>query len=150
MVRQRLKFFGLVSWILFLFSALPVAAAEYVSVSKDGVNMRSAPSTDSEILWEVFRGFPLKVLARQDKWVQVIDFEGDKGWIYSPLLSEQKTHIVKVDTANMRSGPGTNYEVVAKVKYGVVFRPVSNDGEWTKVVHDDGTEGWMYNNLMWP
>ncbi len=135
---------------LFLFLAVSSFAAEFVSVKKDGVNMRSGPSTDKEILWEVFKDFPLKVIKRQGKWVQAEDFEGDRGWVYGPLLSNKKTVIVKGDTVNMRVGPGTSYEIVATVKYGVVFTPVDRDGDWLKVAHNDGTEGWIFSKLLWP
>ncbi len=134
---------------LFL-AAATVAAGQYVSVKKDGVNIRSKPNTSSEILWEVFKGFPLKVLETKGKWARTVDFEGDKGWIYRPLLSDKKTVIVKVNTANMRIGPGKAYEVVATVKYGVVFTPVDREGDWVKVRHDDGTTGWIHKNLLWP
>ncbi len=125
-------------------------AAEYVSVKRDGVNIRSGPNTNQEILWEVFKNFPLKVVNHQAKWAQVVDFEGDQGWIYSPLLSKTKTVIVKVKTANMRVGPGKNYEVSATVKYSVVFKVLEIEGDWVKVVHDDGTSGWIYSKLLWP
>lgn len=133
-----------------LVSAGAAVSAEYGSVAKDGVNLRSGPDTNKEILWEVFKGFPLQVLDRQGQWAQVVDFEGDKGWIYAPLLAKQKTVIVKVKTANMRGGPGTNYEMVATVKYGVVFQPLEKDGEWVKVRHEDGTTGWIFEKLLWP
>ncbi len=137
---------------LFLFLSLASAsfAADYVSVKKDGVNIRSGPDTKKEVLWEVFRDFPLKVLSRQGKWAQIQDFEGDKGWIYSPLLSKDKTVIIKVKSANMRSGAGKNYEVIATVKYGVVFDYVKREGDWFQLKHEDGTTGWIFNSLLWP
>lgn len=130
--------------------AAPAAAAEYASVSKDGVNIRSGPATDKEILWELFKGFPLQILERKGQWVQIVDFEGDKGWIYTPLLSKEKTVIVRADSGNLRVGPGTNYEIAASVKYGVVFKPLERRGEWVKVQHADGTSGWMHDKLLWP
>jgi SH3-like domain-containing protein len=126
------------------------SAAEYVSVKKDGVNIRSGPDTKQEVLWEVFKNFPLKVLQRKGKWAQVVDFEGDKGWIYSPLLSKKKTLIVKVNMANMRVGAGKDYEIMASVKYGVVFTPLEKEAEWVKVKHEDGTSGWIYEKILWP
>lgn len=139
--------------VLILFFSLLSAAAygeEYVSVSKDGTNIRSGPGTDKEILWEVFKGFPLKVVKKENKWIQVTDFEGDTGWISAPLVTKEATVIVKADTANMRVGAGKNYEIMANVKYGVVFTPVEKEGEWVKVKHDDGTSGWMHYKLLWP
>ena len=136
--------------LFLLFSGMTVQAAEYVSIKKDGVNIRSGPSTKNPVLWEVFKGFPLKVLARKNDWVQVVDFEGDKGWIYASLLTNRKTVIVKVDTANMRSGPGTNFEIIATAKKQVVFAPVSQKGAWIKVNYKDEITGWMHNSLVWP
>jgi len=134
-----------------LLSASPLqAAGNHVSVSKDGVNIRSGPSTKSEVIWEVFRGFPLKILKRKGKWAKTVDFEGDRGWIYAPLLSNKKTVIVKVKNANLRVGPDTKYEIAATARYGVVFTPVDRDGDWIKVKHEDGTTGWIHKDLVWP
>lgn len=127
-----------------------VSAAEYLTVKKDGVNIRSGPSTNDEVLWEVFQGFPMEILKREGDWAKCQDFEGDQGWIHTDLLSTDKTVIVKKKVVNMRAGAGTNYETVATVKYGVIFTPLEKDGDWIKVKHEDGTVGWMANSLIWP
>lgn len=134
---------------LFLFAATN-AAAEFGSVKKDGVNIRSAPNTKAEILWEVFKDFPLEILQRQGKWAKIKDFEGDTGWIYAPLLSKNKTVIVKAKSINMRVGAGKNYEILATVKYGVVFDLVKQEGDWAQMKHEDGTTGWIHSSLIWP
>lgn len=143
-----------VGWVVVfaaMFLLLPgVAAAEYASVQRDKVNIRSGPSTNNEILWEVFRGFPLKILERKGDWARIIDFEDDKGWIYAPLIDGTKRVIVRVKLANLRVGPSTNYEVVATVRYGVVFEPLERRRDWIKVQHADGTVGWMSDSLLWP
>lgn len=134
-----------------LLLLLPATAlAEYVSVQREKVNIRSGPGTNHEVLWEVFRGFPLQVLERRGEWARIVDFEGDQGWIYTPLISRDKRQIVRVNTANMRVGPGTNYEVMATVRYGVVFEPLERRREWIKVQHTDGTTGWINDQLLWP
>lgn len=136
--------------ILFSFCT-PALAAEYISIKKDGVNIRSGPSTKkTEILWEVFKDFPLQVVKRKGDWIQAKDFEGDQGWVFANLAGKNKRVIVKVNTANMRTGPGKDFELVATVKYGVVFTPKEKDGDWIQVRHEDGTSGWIYNKLIWP
>ena len=135
---------------LIIFYSSTAFAATYVSIKKDGVNIRSGPGTKKEILWEVFKDFPLQVLKKKGKWTQTVDFEGDKGWVYSQLLSNKKTVIVRVKTANMRFGPGKNYEILATVKYGVVFKVLKTEGDWVKVSHVDGTDGWLFKSLLWP
>lgn len=136
--------------VCLLTAAPALAAGKHVSVGKDGVNIRSGPSTKSEVIWEVFRGFPLKTLKKKGKWVNVVDFEGDRGWIYAPLLSSRKTVIVKVKNARLRVGPDTKYEIAATAKYGVVFTPIDRDGDWIKVRHENGTTGWIHKDLVWP
>ncbi|HIJ91359.1 MAG: SH3 domain-containing protein [Desulfobulbaceae bacterium] len=126
------------------------SGTEHVSVLKDRSNIRSGPDTNKEILWTVFKGFPLQVIARQGKWAHVVDFDGDKGWITTDLIAKQKTVIVKADTANLRVGAGKDYEIAASVKHGVVFTPLSTEGDWTKVKHADGTTGWILSKLLWP
>ncbi len=146
--KRTTRILGIIA--LSLFWVTPLMAAEYGSISKDGVNIRSGPSTKDEIYWEVFKDFPLKVVKRQGDWVKTVDFEGDSGWIYAPLLKKKKTVIVKVKKANLRIGPGKNYEVVASALYGVVFYPGKRDGEWMQVSHSDGTKGWIHRSLVWP
>jgi len=102
---------GFITALAIVFFAVTCFADEYASVKKDGVNIRSGPSTKNKVIWEVFESFPLQVLERNNKWAHVIDFEGDKGWIYETLIRDKKTVIVKVETANMRSGPSKDNKV---------------------------------------
>ena len=70
---------GVLATVIVTLSTVSVVAAEFVSVVKDGVNMRSGPATSNEILYQLPAGYPLKVLARKGKWLKVSDFENDKG-----------------------------------------------------------------------
>ncbi|MCI5219228.1 MAG: peptide-binding protein [Candidatus Electrothrix sp. LOE2] len=124
-------------------------AAEYVSVVKDGVNLRSGPTTSHEVLFQLPAGYPLKVLEREKKWIKVSDYEDDKGWIYAGLVSKTPYVIVKADEGNVRSGPGTNYDKVGKVVRDVILKKVGTDGDWFKISHPELT-GWIYSNLVWP
>ena len=142
-------FFTLIGAMFFLLAST-ATAEEYVSVLKNGANIRSGPDAKKEILWTVFKGFPLQVKERQGKWAQVVDFEGDKGWIFTDLLAKEKTVIVKAATANLRVGAGKDYEIAAEVKHGVVFKPLETEGDWVKVKHADGTSGWILGRLLWP
>ncbi len=128
----------------------PGQAVEYVSVTKDGANVRSAPDPKKDVLWEVFKDYPLQVVKRQKDWVQVKDFEGDEGWIYANLINKERHVIVKANNANLRFEPKKDGKLVAAVKYGVVFTPLEKKGEWLKVKHEAGTTGWILDSLIWP
>ena len=146
---QRL-FLGTVVALFILSLSAAALAAEYVSVKKDGVNIRSGPDTKNSVVWQVFESFPLEVIKREGKWLNVVDFEGDKGWIYETLISSKKTVIVNVDTANMRAGSSTDDALVATVKKGVVFEVLEIKGDWMKLRYKNEITGWMHNSLIWP
>ena len=49
-------------------------------------NVRSGPGLEHAALWEVWRGYPFKVLRRQDGWLQVTDGDEVEGWIFIRLV----------------------------------------------------------------
>jgi len=132
-------------------TSCPVYSAEYVSVTKDGVNVRTGPSTSNPVYMELFEGYPLKVVDKKGDWFKVTDFENDSGWVYSPLLEKRDNVIVNASSrANMRSGPSTGNAVVATLERGVVLELLERQGKWVEVRHASGTQGWIYAPLVWP
>jgi len=130
------------------------AGMTMVSVSGEKVNLRKGPSTSDPIIWELGKGFPLKVVGSKGSWYKVLDFENDVGWIYKNLVSRKPHLIVKVNKnsrhqINIRSGPGTAYQVVGKAQYGVVFETLQRKSGWVKVRHETGFTGWIERSLLW-
>lgn len=138
--------------LILIFSVPALCLAErIVSVKKDNVNVRTGPGTNFPVYMEVFKGYPLKVLQEKDEWLQVSDFENDKGWIYSKLVTPGTTVIVNGKKAvNMRTTPSTKATVVASVDRGVILTKLATEGKWIKVQHSQGTIGWIYAPLLWP
>ena len=147
-------------WILLLLMFMTwsvcgqAAGMTMVSVSGEKVNLRKGPSTSDPIIWELGKGFPLKVVGSKGRWYKVSDFENDVGWIYKNLVSRKPHLIVKVnknskDQINIRSGPGTAYQVVGKAQYGVVFETLQRKSGWVKVRHETGFTGWIKRSLLW-
>ena len=130
------------------------AEIKMVSISGDIINMRSGPGEKYKVQWELGKGFPLRVLARKGNWLKVTDFEGDTGWVYKKLTSNSSHLIVKVHKnkkkkVNIRTGPGTNYRIVGKAYYGVVFKTLKRGKGWVKVRHENGLTGWIKRSLLW-
>ena len=151
----KLKSVSLGAYFIFwtiLFFCSNGLAADFVSVNKDGVNLRSGPDIKSDILYELPKGYPLKVIEKKNGWFKVSDYENDRGWIYSSLISNDRYVIVKAKEANMRSGPGTNYKIVGEVYREVVLKKISVQNKWVKVSHPllPGGKAWIYQNLIWP
>ena len=139
--------------VMLLFSAA-LARAEMISILGLKVNMRSGPGTKHAVLWELGRGYPLKVLDRKGDWLKVTDFENDVGWVYRKLTVRSPHLIVKVfkdkqRKINIRSGPGTDYKIVGEAYYGVVFKTLERGHGWVKVQHENGVTGWVNRSLLW-
>ena len=138
-----------------VFSFIPSGVmGEMLSVHGDNINIRSGPGKQYRVRWEYGDGFPLKILKKKGKWVQVKDFEGDSGWVYKKLLVDKPRMIVKANrnqnkNINIRNGPGTKTKIIGKAYYGVVFTTVEQRSGWVKVRHESGLEGWIKRNLLW-
>ena len=124
-------------------------AAEYMSVARDGINLRSGPNTNTSVLFELPLGYPLEVIGKEGSWVKVSDYEGDKGYIQESLLSKTPYVIVKVKECNVRSGPSTKDAVVGNGAKDVIFQKVEQKGDWIKVSHPQ-LNGWVQKALVWP
>jgi SH3-like domain-containing protein len=124
-------------------------AGERVSVTRDIANVRALPGTQSDTLWQVEKYHPLQVIEKKGKWYRFKDFEGDTGWIHSSLVGKTPTVIVRVRRANIRTGPGTQYDVAFDADKGAPFKVLETKGRWKKIRHADGDEGWIFSSLVW-
>jgi SH3-like domain-containing protein len=128
--------------------------ATMLTVRGEKVNLRSGPGTAYSVKWIYGAGFPVKVLKEKGNWLQVIDFEQDSGWIHRSLLAEVSQVIVSAhrrsdSKINIRSGPGPDFDVVAKAYYGVVFESLGKDNGWIRIRHESGIDGWVQEDLVW-
>ncbi len=132
-------------------AALPAAArsSDFVSISGSSVNIRQQPTTRSDTVWELSKGYPLQVEQRRGKWLKVRDFEESLGWVFAPLTSKTPHRVVTVPTANLRAGPGPSHRVVGKLEQHEVVRTIGNRGNWAQVKREGGQRGWVAKRLTW-
>lgn len=125
-------------------------ARDMVAIDRPEVNMRTGAGTQHEAMWVLSRGYPLEVIKRQGKWLQVRDFENDKGWVFKSLTSTKKPHhVVKANNLNIRSGPSTRERIVGKAVKGEILTTQGRKGDWIKVKQDGGVSGWVARRLVW-
>ncbi len=62
-------------------------------------------------------------------------------------LAEERVAI-KAAIANIRSGPGTNYEVLWQVEQYHPFLEVKKSGKWIKVQDFEGDAAWIHETLV--
>lgn len=133
-----------------LASAPAVAQAQsMVSIAGSSVNMRAGPGTSNEVLWTLGRSYPLKVVSRQGRWLEVVDFENDRGWVARSLTGRVAHHIVKAPKANIRRGPGLQHRITGQAAYGELLRTREKRQDWVRIEREDGRTGWVARRLLW-
>ncbi len=140
-------------------------------VATGALNVRYGPDISYGAITAVYEGTYLTLLGRNSgsSWVKVRLNSGTEGWVNAslivpsvaisslPVLSGGSSGTTPPPTsggptatittaANVRSGPGTGYYVVAGVYPGQVLAVLGRNhtSEWVQVRLADGTTGWVY------
>ncbi|AEB10011.1 SH3 domain-containing protein [Desulfobacca acetoxidans] len=142
-----------VFWIVLLLVFVGVTAgyARTMSIARDRVNVRTKPSKRASILFQAPKGYPIVVKKKTRHWLYFEDWNGNKGWVYRPLVSAIPTTVIRVDTANVRKGPGTRRPLIAQAKQGEIYRVLGEQGDWVKIgyYYENEVVGWIYDDLVW-
>ena len=125
------------------------ALAERLTIKVPLANIRSGPGTKYDIMWNVEKYHPVVVLEKSGPWYHFRDFEGDKGWIHKSLVGKISSVITNKVKCNIRSGPGTNYDILFTVEEGIPFKVIKSKGNWIYIQHADGDRGWIHKSLVW-
>jgi len=97
------------------------------------VNIRSGPGTNYQIVGTVYQGTQVTVSQQQGDWYK-ITIGNTTGWVNGSYITVQAAAKVTVTgtTVNLRSGPGTNYDIVGQVAKGDTLTYLGSEGPGTK------------------
>ncbi len=60
-----------------------------------------------------------------------------------------KTYVmVDVNILNLRSGPGTNHEIIDQLSFGAILEVTDEQKEWLKVITMDSKSGWVHGDFV--
>jgi len=136
--------------LLFLLLLPALLPAQELCLKAARANLRAGPGTDAKKTWEVYENMPFMQLERKGDWLRVRDVDGDEHWVYRTLVdSSFKCVTVKAERANVRKGPGTNFDTWFVVEKYTSFKKVGTEGPWIKVEYE-GETMWLFANLAWP
>ena len=148
---RALFFFG---WCLLV--VIPTAASSantYMSLRSNKVHMRVGPGKIYPVIWVyVSRGVPLKVIGKNNEWLQVQDKDGETGWIYYRLLSKVRTSITTSNNVFLHYHPDNNADISARLMRHVVVMPTTCRNTWCKINVPSGEQtisGWVRRQYLW-
>jgi uncharacterized protein YgiM (DUF1202 family) len=154
-------------------------ADEWVAISSGGANVRSGPSSSASRLGTLRPGQALRVVSREDGWVQVASPNGSEtGWIYERLLeptaaqgqqgaaaqasdqpsgeqqqSPSQSERVRVagGTGTVRGGPSGKAGMLFGLPEGRELRVLSRHSNWV-LIEDPGSKqvGWIEESALAP
>ena len=145
-----MKKIALLLFISFFMIANPgLADAKMIMVDKEKANIRSGPGKEYKIAWSVPKYTPFEALCKYKKWYVVRDFEGDIGWVFETLVSQKKSVVIKVKSADIRSEPKKTADIIWKVEKGYPFKFIDKKGKWVNVQDADGESGCVETDMIW-
>lgn len=136
-----------------LFAALAFSgaavAADFRAVSEAAV-FYDAPTVRGKKLFVAPKGMPVEVVVSIDNWVKVRDRSGDLMWIEKKSVTDKRTVVVSVASAQLRDKPEDGGRVVLEASQDVSLELVeSSSSGWARVKHRDGVVAWVRANQVW-
>ncbi len=137
-------------FLLLLFAAPAVLAAEFRSIGTNAVPMYDAPSVKANALFVASKLYPVEVIVQVDNWTKVRDVAGDLAWVEKKDLSDTRTVVVTAALADVRERPEDSAPLVFQARQGVALEIVElGAGPWVKVRHRGGETGYVRATQVW-
>lgn len=128
-------------------TGLPIP--RFVSIRADEANLRVGPGGQYPIRWRLLRaGMPAQIVDEENQWREVALHDGERGWLYAPLLSGARTLYVAFDRAPLVASPDLNAPIVAFVEKRVVLRVDACKVDWCAVRKGE-IKGWIARHMVW-
>ena len=147
-VRSVRRLMILVLTVALICAAFPAQAATAIyQITTDKVNLRSAPSTDAEVLLLVRAGSEVRLLSsRDDGWCKV-SVNGTVGYMsldyltLSGIVNSQNTltAVVTASRLNVRASASTSGKQLGLALRGDTFTVTAMTGDWLAIVYNGKT-----------
>ncbi|MEW6577786.1 MAG: SH3 domain-containing protein [Chloroflexota bacterium] len=154
----------------FGLAATASAQAPTATVNTGALNIRSGPGIGYGVVFSVYRGVAMTLLARNAdaSWVRISLDNGIQGWVNSRYIATSYplfnlpvegtggpvgiTATVTSWGLNVRTGPGVGYARLTSIARGTVVSLLARtaDSSWVKVVLANGTVGWVNAGYVAP
>ena len=157
-MERFLKAAAVILILIFLIAASSATPARADSegagtVTASALNLRSEASTSSDVLSCLPRGTVVIVTGSADGWYQVI-CKGTAGYMSADYLDVSETAdasfgegTVTGNAVNLRSGPGTDYQIIGSRDKGSTLRVTGVSSNWYKV-ELDGSTGYIRSDYL--
>lgn len=137
---------------IILLWAEPIAKkVEYfAALGSSKVKLFKGPGSNYPLLYILTqRYYPVKVIGEFDHWCRVQCPDGDTGWIRKCYLSTKYRRSLLMEDGFLYSRDCENSAIVAKLYKNVFVRIKKQNKDWSYVVTNNKTTGWIQTKSLW-
>lgn len=121
----------------------------FVTLNAGEVNLRTGPGLRYPVKVVLKRdGLPVEIVKEFDVWRQIMDKDGDEGWVHKSMLSGRRGVIITGPVQTLLKKPEEGARPVVKLEPGVIAGLDRCDKEWCylKVA---SYKGWVKRKNVW-
>lgn len=131
------------------------SSPQKATVTTDGLNLRSEPSTQSKVIDTLSNGTVVTVLDKRADWLK-ISYDGAIGWIHSdyadihngssdipPKKMGSSNATISVSGLNVRSKPNLDGKILGQISKGTTVTIISEKNNWCEIEYANGNKGWV-------
>jgi N-acetylmuramoyl-L-alanine amidase len=143
---------------LLLITFALAARAEVMIVNSPGdgyLNLRTGPGGKFAIIMRMYHGTAVNTLEYAGNWARVEHESGAVGWAHRKYMvrydagpAKYRVYSPNDGFLNLRTGPGTGYAVIERMYNGTWVQILERSGNWVRVFHEYGSEGWAYSKYL--
>jgi len=118
-------------------------------VKPEALNIRKQPDTQSSFLTKLFRSDKVKILKEDSEFAKV-KIDKRIAYIHSSLCikSDENKANITASRVNIRSGPGTDFPVIAKGYKGMIVYILEKENDWYFIKIPAANTGYIYSKFI--
>ena len=154
---SRVDVNGTIGYIKSDYLTIPAGAASVAFKTTDGVNFRTGPSLEADIITSISLGTSVEVLEHDATGWSKVDFNGTVGYINSDFLSltgagatngTVSGYLKTIDGVNFRTGPSIDASIITTLVANTSVEVIERDADgWTKARYD-GNVGYIKSEFL--
>lgn len=114
-------------------------AATLKVVNTNSLNVRSGAGTKYRVLGKLTKDTKISIISESNDWSK-FTYTKKTAYVNSKyLINSSTTKYVNTDSLNVRSGPGTRYKILGKLKINTKINIISENNGWSKFTYNGKT-----------
>lgn len=144
----------------FLALYIPRSFADRAIVSVETLNVRSGPGLNYEITGQVHHQERLTIMEEKENWLKIKSDDAE-GWVAEWMVTRTesepesrtkmeslKTVEVTGETLRIRSGPGTDFDVIGHADQGEIYPYLATNTDWVQIQLNEDQTGWVHSDYI--